>query len=85
MVFSLKLKIGVICLFLLAATSAEAVVNGSNSEDLSEEELIVDSEAAQQAEAELTLRRLKSGQLSDDEGLDFLEQVRKIRAKIGKQ
>ena len=83
MIFSLK--IGVICLFLLSATTAGAVVNDSNSEDLSEEELIVESDAAQQAEAELTLRRLKSGQFSDDEGLDFLEQVRKIRAKIGKQ
>tara|TARA_B100001094_G_C18148503_1_gene782242 strand:+ start:259 stop:510 length:252 start_codon:yes stop_codon:yes gene_type:complete len=81
----LPLIIGVFGLFLLAVPESDAVVS---SPDMAMGVAMAEAHegrSTQEAEAEITLRRLKSGHFADEDGLDFLEQVRKIRLKIGKQ
>ena len=71
-------------LFLLLTPSALGVVPSTGGSAI-QADVVHESLCAQKAEAEVTLRKLKSGQFAEEEGLDFLEQVQKIRVQIGKQ
>ena len=79
---------GVLVLVLTMATSQNALgIAAAPSEPTSSEEPsnLTLASAITQAEADISLRRLKASHLTDGEGVDFIKRVEEIRRRLGGQ